>query len=139
MSNGFYSDQSGEYLNSDQSGEYLSPVASRRRWGLGGIGRSQPNCPVAARAGRGASAATLPRAPWPPPEVGQGRDQCLVHLLRRQAMPELIRELFDDAVSQRIGEHQHMQVASIVRLDVGGPVLLQPSHNLIAGKGQMLA
>lgn len=51
---------------------------------------------------------------------------------------ELGRKLFCNAVSKRIGEHQHMRVTIIIRLDVRIPVLVKPADDFSSRQIQML-
>jgi hypothetical protein len=54
---------------------------------------------------------------------GRTAQTALMRLESRAGATEFGRELFGDAVSQRVGEHQHMHVPLVVCLYVGGPVL----------------
>src|SRR5262245_6298377 len=50
---------------------------------------------------------------------------------------EPVRELRDDPVGQDIGDGQDLGEDLVERVDVAGPILLQPGHDLPLGQGEV--
>ena len=113
------------YEASYPGGAFRPEALALRIEALGEGGRA-----AEARRSRASSSPAIRRARWP---IGSRarRDATLGDRAPEAAGAasalgddDLLRVLLDDAVAEHVGEHQHVLVAGVVGLDVGGPVLL---------------
>src|SRR5262245_7933855 len=86
----------------------------------------------------------LPRAPavaakelWAPVLGPKGKASSVRRGARGRTL-EFGGELPGDTIGQGIGEHQHVDMAVVVGLDVGRPVFFQSGDHLIGCEAQML-